>query len=129
MTEHVLIVDPSPGDTKDIKHKFVSSHKSKVTVAGRTSIGVEELRTKHVPRISFIIADIDQPDTGELGAIDQLRAETDLPILILSKQPDPIRMFQCLVRGADLYLTKQEFDALDVDQVLLLIAEKRKLRA
>lgn len=126
--ERVLIIDPSPMDTKQIKQKFVSTLGCSVTVAGRTSVGVEELKTKRVPAIDFLVVEIDQPDTNDLQVINKLREETDVPMLVLTSELNPTHMFKSLLAGADEYLDKKFFLSADLTTLLLTIQERARIR-
>lgn len=124
----VLIIDPSPADTKQIKRRFIAATNCAVTVAGRTSVGIEELRTKRKPRIDFLVVEIDQPDTNDLEVIKKLREETKIPMLVLADTSNPVHLFKSLNLGADEYLDKKTFFSTDLATLLLTIQERARIR-
>lgn len=126
--KRILIVDPSPADTKQIKQKFVDETGCLVTVAGRTTVGLEEINTKHKPLVDFLVLEIDQPDTNDLDAIAKFRAVSDLPMLVLAETVNSIHLFKSLNLGADEYLDKKTFFSSDLAILLLTIEERVRIR-
>jgi CheY-like chemotaxis protein len=132
MFKHALIIDPSPADTKEIKQALLHLGTEKVTVAGRSTIGIEELRTGHKPFFDVIILDIEQPDAGDIEAVLNIRKEvkaTEIPLVVLYHgELDARVMFRCLINGADEFVSKQRFLSAQMNGLLLMACQRRKSR-
>ena len=111
--EHVLIIDPNPEDVKALKQRLQQEFKCVVTMAGRMTIGVEELKTKHKVPIDFIISKSQQPDAENVDHVLTVhRSALRIPLLIVTADDtmlpgDPCLMFMAYGRGADEYVTKK----------------------
>jgi len=101
MLNQVLIIDPSPADSATLKGLLERTFKARVILAGRTSIGEEEIKTNHPSPFDLIILDIDQPDTEDIHAVLRMRKMAPkIPILVIANEIDPLIFFRAFVAGA-----------------------------
>jgi len=131
MFQHVLIVDPDPASARQLKELLLQQGIGKVTIAGRTGVGVEELRTKHKPFFDFIITNIDQPDVVGIDAVTKLREEgvsKRIPIVVTCEERDPVLLFLALKAGADEYVLKKDILSHKLLAILTIAVERRNSR-
>lgn len=131
MPNHVLIIDPSPADTKSIKRVLSQHGVQKVTVAGRIAIGLQEMKTTRKEPIDLIVIDIEQPDANDKDSIIKLRNSphaSTCPIVALSQNINPAVMFACLDSGADEFVSKKTFFSNKVESLLTAAYARRQFR-
>lgn len=105
MTEaapHILVVDD---DTRlrELLHRYLSEQGFRVTTAGDAG----EARAK-LASLAFdiLVLDIMMPGESGLDLTDAMRAESDVPILLLTAMTEAEDRIEGLARGADDYLPK-----------------------
>lgn len=127
MFSEVLIIDPSPAYSRSLATRL-RNRGMQVTLAGRTSIGEEELKVNRKRPFDLIILDIDQPDALDIQPVIKLRHLTSLPILVLGEYIDPVIMFRCLYAGALDFVEKSliTHDP-ELDKILLLLEHRAKI--
>jgi two-component system OmpR family response regulator len=101
-TSHLLVVD----DDREIRNlltKFFTQHGYRVSVAGDGRAMMQVLQTA---RIDLIILDIMLPGPDGLSLCRQLRADSAIPIIMLTAKGDETDRIVGLEMGADDYLPK-----------------------
>jgi|YNPMSStandDraft_1061717.scaffolds.fasta_scaffold35287_2 two-component system KDP operon response regulator KdpE len=98
----VLVVD----DDRTIRRYLRAALSSAGYQSMEVASGKEALQVVHAYRPQLIILDLILPDTDGIQITRQLRAWTEVPILILSSNQDESDKINALDAGADDYLTK-----------------------
>jgi two-component system OmpR family response regulator len=99
---HVLVVDDDRG-IRDLVAKFLTRHGCRViTVAD----GKEMRRALADRRVDLVILDLMLPGEDGLSLCRRLRAESDLPVIMLTAMREDIDRILGLEIGADDYLPK-----------------------
>lgn len=110
MFRQILIIDPTPADScilRDILKRLYPE--TKIIIAGRTSIALEEItefQKKNKP-FDLLILDIDQPDGDDITPIRRLlKDNSTIPLLVLADDIDPLVFFKAYDAGAIEYIPK-----------------------
>ncbi len=104
MTEmtHLLIVDDDR-DIRDLLARFLGQHGYRVSVAAD---GREMLRILDQSRIGLVVLDLMLPGEDGLTLCRNLRARSDLPVIMLTAMGEETDRIVGLEMGADDYLAK-----------------------
>jgi two-component system, OmpR family, KDP operon response regulator KdpE len=100
--QRILIVDDEPQITRVLR-RSLTTHKYDVRVA---SDGLAALQTFGDWPPDLVITDLSMPNTDGLQLCRNLRAISQLPIIVLSVRGDEKMKVQALDAGADDYITK-----------------------
>ena len=106
----ILIVD----DDKDIVELlsiYVKNEGYDVEKAYNGKEAVTKINTN--PDIDLMILDVMMPQLDGMAVVRAVRKDSQIPILMLSAKTDDLDKIQCLVQGADDYVTKP-FNPLEV---------------
>ena len=99
---HVLAVDDDPS-VRQMIADYLADNEIQVTVAG-SGKEIAPLMARHT--IDLIILDLKLPGEDGMQIARELRAESDVPIIILTGRKDEADRVMGLELGADDYLTK-----------------------
>ncbi|GAP41052.1 response regulator transcription factor [Flexilinea flocculi] len=102
MLTQILVVDDEPQILRALK-TILTANQFKVTTA---STGTEALTLAAAQPPDVIILDLSLPDMDGLMVCEELRAWTQVPIIILSVRDSEKEKVKALDKGADDYLTK-----------------------
>jgi two-component system response regulator MprA len=102
MGQRVLVVDDDPKITQLLR-RALSLEGYAVQTAGSGVVGLEEARS-HEP--DLVILDVLMPGMDGLEVCRRLRAEADVPILLLTAKDEVADRVEGLDSGADDYLVK-----------------------
>lgn len=102
MTMHVLVVDDDPS-VRQMISDYLGDNEIRVTAlaGGREIASVMEAET-----IDLLILDLKLPGEDGMQIAQRLRAESDVPIIMLTGRKDEADRVMGLELGADDYLTK-----------------------
>ena len=101
-TPHILVVDDDR-EIRDLLAKFLSRHGCRVTAAG----GGKEMRRALADwRIDLVVLDLMLPGEDGLTLCRKLRADSALPVIMLTAMREDIDRIVGLEVGADDYLPK-----------------------
>lgn len=106
----ILIVD----DDKDIVELlsiYVKNEGYDVEKAYNGKEAITKINTN--PDIDLMILDVMMPQLDGMAVVRAVRKDSQIPILMLSAETDDLDKIQCLVQGADDYVTKP-FNPLEV---------------
>jgi two-component system KDP operon response regulator KdpE len=98
----ILVVDDDPAILRAVR-RSLSGHGYDVAAA---SDGQGALETAGRFRPEVVLLDLILPDLDGVKVCDEIRKESDVPIIVLSAVGDDARKVEALDRGADDYLTK-----------------------
>lgn len=98
----VLSVDDDAELQVVLKH-YLEGEGYKVLTANNGASMIEKLDTSES---SVILLDLGLPDMDGLSLIPQIRAKTQIPIVVVSGKSDTTEKVICLEMGADDYITK-----------------------
>jgi len=99
---HVLVVDDDR-EIRDLLARFLAKHGLRVTTAGNGA----EMRTALADwRIDLVVLDIMMPGEDGLTLCRQLRAESSLPVIMLTAMGEEVDRIVGLEMGADDYVAK-----------------------
>ena len=98
----ILVVDDDPAILRAVR-RSLSGHGYDVAAA---SDGEGALETVSRFRPEVVLLDLILPDLDGIKVCDEIRKESDVPIIVLSAVGDDARKVEALDRGADDYLTK-----------------------
>src|SRR6478736_4133570 len=101
-TAHVLAVDDDPS-VRQMIADYLGDNDIQVTVAG-SGKEIAPVMARHT--IDLIILDLKVPGEDGMQIARELRAESDVPIIILTGRKDEADRVMGLELGADDYLTK-----------------------
>ena len=101
-TRHLLIVDDDP-DIRSLLSGFLEGHGYRVSVAER---GYRMHQILQTARIDLIVLDIMMPGEDGLSLCRRLRAESAIPIIMLTALGDEMDRVIGLEIGADDYVAK-----------------------
>jgi len=101
-TAHVLAVDDDPS-VRQMIADYLGDNDIQVTVAG-SGKEIAPVMARHT--IDLIILDLKMPGEDGMQIARELRAESDVPIIILTGRKDEADRVMGLELGADDYLTK-----------------------
>jgi two-component system, OmpR family, response regulator len=99
---HILVVDDDR-EIRDLVAKFLTRHGCRVTTVAD---GKEMRRALADRRIDLVVLDLMLPGEDGLGLCRRLRAESDLPVIMLTAMREDIDRILGLELGADDYLPK-----------------------
>jgi two-component system OmpR family response regulator len=99
---HILVVDDDR-EIRDLVAKFLARHSCRVTTAAD---GKEMRRALADRRIDLVVLDLMLPGEDGLSLCRWLRAESDLPVIMLTAMREEIDRIVGLEIGADDYLPK-----------------------
>ncbi len=99
---HVLVVDDDR-EIRDLLARFLTKHGLRVTTAGN---GAEMRAALADWRIDLVVLDIMMPGEDGLTLCRQLRAESSLPVIMLTAMGEEVDRIVGLEMGADDYLSK-----------------------
>ncbi|MBI2586415.1 MAG: response regulator [Rhodospirillales bacterium] len=99
---HVLVVDDDR-EIRDLLARFLAKHGLRVTAAGN---GAEMRAALADWRIDLVVLDIMMPGEDGLTLCRQLRAESSLPVIMLTAMGEEVDRIVGLEIGADDYLAK-----------------------
>lgn len=102
MTPHILVVDDDP-QVRQLIADYLGTQDYRVSAAAD---GREMTRLLAESAVDLIVLDLKLPGEDGLNLARKLRAESDIPIIMLTGQSDPIDRVVGLELGADDYLTK-----------------------
>jgi len=101
-TPHILVVDDHP-DIRELLAKYLSKNGYRVSVADG---GVAMKKLLSTSGIDLVVLDLMMPGEDGLTLCRDLRANTDLPIIMLTARAEETDRVIGLEMGADDYLTK-----------------------
>ena len=101
-TPHILVVDDHR-EIRDLLAKYLSKHGFRVSVAEG---GQAMKRTAAASAIDLVVLDLMMPGEDGLALCRDLRATTDLPVIMLTAMAEETDRVIGLEMGADDYLTK-----------------------
>src|SRR4029077_16243241 len=99
---HVLAIDDDPS-VRQMIADYLTDNDIRVTVAGS---GKESAEVMSRDTIDLLILDLELPGEDGMQIARNLRAESDVPIIILTGRKDEADRVMGLELGADDYLTK-----------------------
>jgi len=99
---HILVVDDDR-EIRELVAKFLTRHSFRVTTAAN---GKEMRRALADQRIDLVVLDLMLPGEDGLSLCRRLRAESDLPVMMLTAMREDIDRIVGLEIGADDYLPK-----------------------
>lgn len=99
----ILIVDDEVPIRRLLRTTLQAQHFD-VTEAGTASTALQSLRGDTPP--SLVLLDLGLPDRDGLDVLRQLRAESAVPVIVLSSRDQESAKVQALDGGADDYVTK-----------------------
>ncbi|MEQ9639035.1 MAG: response regulator [Alphaproteobacteria bacterium] len=102
MEPHILIVDDDR-EIRDLLSRFLRGHGYRVDVAGD---GKQMQRVLADGRFDLVVLDVMLPGEDGLGLCRKLRAESRLPVIMLTALAEETDRIVGLELGADDYLTK-----------------------
>lgn len=98
----VLSVDDDEG-LQTVLKQYLESEGYAVETAGNGAQMAEKLSSVNS---DIILLDLVLPDTDGISLINQIRAKTQVPIVVVSGKSDTTEKIICLEMGADDYITK-----------------------
>jgi two-component system OmpR family response regulator len=101
-SSHILVVDDDR-EIRDLVAKFLTRHGCRVTTVAD---GKEMRRALADRRIDLVVLDLMLPGEDGLSLCRRLRAESDLPVIMLTAMREDIDRILGLELGADDYLPK-----------------------
>ncbi len=101
-TPHILVVDDDR-DIRDLTARFLRKHGLRCTAAAD---GREMFRTLETAAIDLVVLDIMMPGEDGLSLCRRLRADSVLPVIMLTALDEDADRIIGLELGADDYLTK-----------------------
>lgn len=101
-TQHILVVDDDEG-IRDLLGKFLSQHGFQISLAKDGEAMKALLKTREV---DLIILDIMMPGEDGMTLCRQLRATSEIPILMLTAISEEVDRILGLEMGADDFLSK-----------------------
>ncbi|WP_404384362.1 response regulator [Caenispirillum salinarum] len=101
-TPHILVVDDHRG-IRDLVGKFLTKHGLRVSTAGD---GAEMRRVMADHRIDLVVLDLMLPGEDGLSLCRSLRAESAIPIIMLTAMGEETDRIVGLEMGADDYVAK-----------------------
>ena len=101
-TAHILVVDDDRR-LRDLLQKFLTESGFRVTTAADATEARDRLAGI---RFDLLVLDVMMPGESGLSLTAGLRAESNVPILLLTAMAEPDDRIDGLERGADDYLTK-----------------------
>ncbi len=109
LRKRVLIADDSL-TIREMEHKLLLSHGYEVALAVD---GVDAWNILQTDKIDLVISDLDMPRMGGIELIRRIKTShlARLPIMIISYKDRPEDRLAALDAGADHYLTKSDFQA------------------
>lgn len=99
---HILIIDDEPAILRAVKRPL-GMHGYRVATLEKGAGAVAELRRF---RPDVVVLDLLLPDTDGIAICEAIRAESSVPIIVLSALGDDEKKVMALDRGADDYLVK-----------------------
>ncbi|NQV84563.1 MAG: response regulator [Rhodospirillales bacterium] len=99
---HILVVDDDR-EIRDLLAKFLGQHGHRVTTAGG---GVEMHKALEDWSINLIVLDLMLPGEDGLSLCRNLRAESDIPVIMLTAMGEEVDRIVGLEMGADDYIAK-----------------------
>jgi DNA-binding response OmpR family regulator len=99
---HVLVVDDDP-QIRELLEEYLSQNELRVTVASK---GTDMTRVLADEAIDLVVLDLRLAGEDGMSIARSLRAESSIPIIILTGVPDEADRVMGLELGADDYLTK-----------------------
>ncbi len=99
---HILVVDDHR-EIRDLLGKYLAKHGYRVTVADG---GVEMKRVMKAGAIDLVVLDLMMPGEDGLTLCRDLRASTDIPVIMLTAMAEDTDRVIGLELGADDYVTK-----------------------
>jgi len=99
---HILVVDDEPA-IRQLLSEYLGRHDLRVTVAPDGQV-MQKLLTESV--VDLIVLDLKLPSEDGMTIARRLRAESSIPIIILTGNQDDVDRIVGLEVGADDYLTK-----------------------
>lgn len=106
----ILIVDDDK-DIVDLLSIYVKNEGYDVEKAYNGKETITKINTN--PDIDLMILDVMMPQLDGMAVVRAVRKDSQIPILMLSAKTDDLDKIQCLVQGADDYVTKP-FNPLEV---------------
>lgn len=100
--QHILLVDDDPGIMAAVKHAL-ATHGYKMTTA---TDGVEALHAFENEYPDLILLDLMMPECSGLEVCQQIREQSNTPIIVLSVKGGEADIVSVLDLGADDYLVK-----------------------
>ena len=101
-SEHILVVDDHP-DIRDAMARYLKEHGYRVTTADRAATARQALETS---AIDLVVLDIMMPGEDGLSLCRDLRATTNLPVILLTAMAEETDRIVGLEMGADDYVLK-----------------------
>lgn len=101
-SDHILVVDDDPQITSFLS-RYLEKQQFKVTSTANAADMKKALEREIV---DLCILDIGLPDRDGFDIIREMRAESNLPVIVLSGRDDPFDRILGLEFGADDYVTK-----------------------
>ncbi|MDX1540728.1 MAG: response regulator [Geminicoccaceae bacterium] len=101
-TPHILIVDDDP-EIRDLLRRYLEKHDLRATTVGD---GPAMRRALDGGRFDLVVLDLMLPREDGLSLCRQLRANTDLPVIMLTAMGEEVDRIVGLEMGADDYVAK-----------------------
>ena len=101
-SEHILVVDDHQ-DIRETMARYLRDHGYRVSTADRAASARKQLETSAV---DLVVLDIMMPGEDGLSLCRDLRATTDLPVILLTAMAEDTDRIVGLEMGADDYVTK-----------------------
>lgn len=122
--EHILVVEDSQ-TVREVERHFLESAGYQVTTAVD---GVDGLNKFKEANFALIISDIDMPRMNGLDMIRELRTEPagqELPMIVVSYKDREKDHRQASAAGANMFVTKADFDSTDMLARIESLLERR----
>jgi diguanylate cyclase (GGDEF)-like protein len=124
---HILLVDDSPADARLIR-EYLSEVKDfhfELAHANRLKTGLEKLSFSDTP-FDVILLDLSLPDSQDLDALINLRAQTHLPIIVQSGINDEEMAIKVVQEGAQDFLIKGQLSGTLLVRALRYAVERQR---
>ncbi|MCI5825446.1 MAG: MtrAB system response regulator MtrA [Arcanobacterium sp.] len=118
MGQKILVVDDDPGISEMVAILLESEGYEAIVVAN----GLQVLPLVRAERPDLVLLDVMLPGLDGVSVCRQLRAESDVPIIMMSAKTDSVDVIAGLEAGADDYVTKP------FENSVLLARVKARLR-
>ena len=122
---HVLAIDDDPS-VRQMIADYLTDNDIQVTVVG-SGKEIAEVMARHT--IDLLILDLKLPGEDGMQIARNLRAESDVPIIILTGRKDEADRVMGLELGADDYLTKPFSPRELLARIRALLRRSRAVRA
>lgn len=127
----VLLLEDNPDDAFLIQRAFGSPQLRGIElmeIAQRVSTAIAALARNQCQAFDVVLTDLDLPDSGGVDTVTALHhAAPDMPIVVLTGQPDETLGVAALRRGAQDYVVKGQVEPMLLARTLRHAIERKRL--